>query len=288
MRLARFSVGGGPLVGLVDGNSVTSLSDRIPGLRSEMIGLIAAWDEYADRIKAAGAAADYRLSEVTLLAPVPRPGKIFGIGLNYADHIAESGLQRPEHQLWFSKAVTSVAGPYDPIQRPAVSTALDYEAELVFVVGKRCRHVPSAQADTAIFGYCAGNDVSVRDWQMRTGQFTIGKSFDTHAPFGPFIVTRDEIDPRGLGIRSFVNGEKRQDSNTRNLIFDCAAQVAHLSQAMTLEPGDVIFTGTPGGVGVAMKPPRFLEAGDRVKIEIDGIGFIENEVVDEEPAADSR
>ena len=281
MRLARFSVGGDPLLGLVEGNRVTTLSDRVPGLPKEMIELIAAWDRFAGRVEALRGKADYELSEVALLAPVARPGKVLGIGLNYADHIAEAGMKRPEHQMWFSKAVTAVAGPYDAIERPAVSTALDYEAELVFVVGKRCRHVPLAGASDAIFGYCAGNDVSVRDWQMRTGQFTIGKSFDTHAPFGPFIVTPDEIDPRNLGIRSFVNGEKRQDSNTKHLIFDCAAQVAHLTQAMTLEPGDVIFTGTPGGVGVAMKPPKFLKAGDRVRVEIDGIGFIENEVVDE-------
>jgi ureidoglycolate lyase len=285
MRLARFSVGGDPLLGLVDGDRVTTLSDRIPALPKEMIELIAQWNEFAGQIEAVRGKPDYKLSEVALLAPVARPGKVLGIGLNYADHIAEAGMKRPEHQMWFSKAVTAVAGPYDAIERPAVSTALDYEAELVFVVGKRCRHVQLARATAAIFGYCAGNDVSVRDWQMRTGQFTIGKSFDTHAPFGPFIVTPDEIDPRNLGIRSFVNGEKRQDSNTKHLIFDCAAQVAHLTQAMTLEPGDVIFTGTPGGVGVAMKPPRFLKAGDRVRVEIDGIGFIENEVVDEAVSA---
>jgi ureidoglycolate lyase len=281
MRLARFSVGGDALLGLVDGDHVTTLSDRIPALPREMTGLISAWDELAARVEAVRGKADYNLSEVRLLAPVARPGKVLGIGLNYADHIAEAGMKRPEHQMWFAKAVTAVGGPYDPIARPLVSTALDYEAELVFVVGKRCRHVPLERAGAAIFGYCAGNDVSVRDWQMRTGQFTIGKSFDTHAPFGPFIVTPDEIDPRNLGIRTFVNGDKRQDSNTRHLIFDCAAQVAHLTQAMTLEPGDVIFTGTPGGVGFASKPPRFLKAGDRVRIEIEGIGFIENEVVDE-------
>ena len=281
MRLASFSVGGERMLGLVDGDSLSALSKRIPNLPSDMIGLIAAWSDFAAPVEKMRGHGDYKLSEVKLRAPVARPGKILGIGLNYADHIAESGMKRPEHQMWFSKAVTAVAGPYDPIQRPAVSTALDYEAELVFIVGKRCRHVPVEQADAAIFGYCAGNDVSVRDWQLRTGQFTLGKSFDTHAPFGPFIVTPDELDPRSLGIRSFVNGEKRQDSNTKNLIFDCAAQVAHLSQAMTLEPGDVMFTGTPGGVGVAMKPPKFMKAGDRVRVEIDGIGFIENEVVDE-------
>ncbi|MEA2625060.1 MAG: hypothetical protein QOD06_1105 [Candidatus Binatota bacterium] len=276
-------MGGDRLLGLVDGDRVTKLSGRIPGLPNDMIGLITSWSELARKVEAATGATDYRLSDVALLAPVPRPGKIFGIGLNYADHVAEAGMKQPEHQLWFAKAATAVTGPYDPIERPIVSTALDYEAELVFVVGTRCRHVPVERADAAIFGYAAGNDVSVRDWQMRSGQFTIGKSFDTHAPFGPFLVTPDEIDPRNLGIRTFVNGEKRQDSNTRNLIYDCAAQVAHLSQAMTLEPGDVIFTGTPGGVGVAMKPPRFLVPGDSVRIEIDGIGFIENPVVDEAP-----
>jgi 2-keto-4-pentenoate hydratase/2-oxohepta-3-ene-1,7-dioic acid hydratase in catechol pathway len=281
MKLATFSVAGSQRLGLVDGDRVTSLSDRIAAMPKDMIGLIAAWGELSRKVEGTTPAGDYKLSEVRLLAPVPRPGKVLGIGLNYADHIAEAGMKRPEHQLWFAKAVTAVSGPFDPIQRPVVSTALDYEAELVFVVGKRCRHVPVERAHEAIFGYCAGNDVSVRDWQMRTGQFTLGKSFDTHAPFGPFIVTPDEIDPRNLGIRTFVNGEKRQDSNTKHLIFDCAAQVAHLSQVMTLEPGDVMFTGTPGGVGMAMKPPRFLKAGDRVRVEIDGIGAIESVVEDE-------
>jgi 2-keto-4-pentenoate hydratase/2-oxohepta-3-ene-1,7-dioic acid hydratase in catechol pathway len=282
MRLARFSIGRGePLLGLVEGNSVSNLSGRIPRLGGDMISLIAGWDQFAGGVRAAAGKADYELSAVTLLAPVARPGKILGIGLNYADHIAEAGIKRPEHQVWFSKPPTAVTGPYAPIERPVVSTQLDYEAELVYVIGKRCRHIPVERADTVIFGYSIGNDVSVRDWQLRTGQFMIGKSFDTHAPFGPFIATPDELDPRDLAIRSFVNGDLRQSSNTRHLIFDCAAQVAHLSQAMTLEPGDVIFTGTPGGVGVAMSPPRFLQAADRVRVEIDGIGFIENEVVDE-------
>jgi len=281
MKLTTFSVAGDRRLGLVDGDRVTTLSDRIPGLPKDMIGLIAAWDELSRKVGALKPAADYKLSDVKLLAPVPRPGKVLGIGLNYADHVAESGLQRPEHQLWFAKAVTAVNGPFDPILRPVVSTKLDYEAELVFVVGKRCRHVPVERAREAIFGYCAGNDVSVRDWQMRTGQFTLGKSFDTHAPFGPYIVTPDEIDPRNLGIRTFVNGERRQNSNTQQLIFDCAQQLAHLSQVMTLEPGDAFFTGTPGGVGAAMKPPQFLKAGDRVRIEIDGIGSIESVVEDE-------
>jgi 2-keto-4-pentenoate hydratase/2-oxohepta-3-ene-1,7-dioic acid hydratase in catechol pathway len=175
-----------------------------------------------------------------------------------------------------------VNGPYDPIEKPKASDAIDYEAELVFIIGKRCRHVSREDAAAAIFGYSVGNDVSVRDWQMATSQFLLGKSFDTHAPFGPWIVTPDELgDPHALGIRSFVNGQKRQDSNTRHLIFDIYDQIAHVSQAMTLEPGDVIFTGTPGGVGMAMDPPCFLRAGDTVRVEIERIGVLEAKVTAE-------
>jgi 2-keto-4-pentenoate hydratase/2-oxohepta-3-ene-1,7-dioic acid hydratase in catechol pathway len=149
------------------------------------------------------------------------------------------------------------------------------------VIGRRCRHVSREEARTVIFGYCVGNDVTVRDWQFKTSQFVLGKSFDTHAPIGPWIVTADAIDPHNLEIRSYVNGEERQHSNTRHFIFDCYAMVEHLSKAMTLEPGDLIFTGTPSGVGAVMKPPKFLAAGDVVRVEIDGIGAIENHVVNE-------
>jgi 2-keto-4-pentenoate hydratase/2-oxohepta-3-ene-1,7-dioic acid hydratase in catechol pathway len=162
---------------------------------------------------------------------------------------------------------------------------LDYEAELVYVIGKRCKHVPLERAHEAIFGYCAGNDISVRDWQTRTKQVTIGKSFDTSAPFGPYIVTPDELDVTNLGIRSFVNGVKRQDSNTRHLIFGCPTQIAYLSQAMTLEPGDIVFTGTPSGVGAMMDPKVWLRPGDKVRVEIDGIGAIENEIEQEVASA---
>ena len=281
MNLARFDVEGGPRLGLVEGEAVALLSDRIAGLPADMIGLIARWDDFAGQAEAVRGKADYALTEVRLLAPIRRPGKILAIGLNYADHVAEAGIAKPAHQLWFTKAATAANGPYDAIERPIVSAAVDYEAELVAVIGQGGRHIARDQAEAAVFGYCVGNDVSVRDWQMQSGQFMIGKSFDTHAPFGPWIVTSDELDSADLAIRSFVNGEKRQDSNTRHLIFDVPAQIAHVSQAMTLEPGDLIYTGTPGGVGMAMKPPRFLGAGDRVRVEIDGIGFIENPVVDE-------
>lgn len=222
------------------------------------------------------------LESFALLAPVARPGKIFGIGLNYADHVAESGMARPVEQLWFTKAVTSVNAPYAPIELPRVSTQLDYEAELAFVIGKRCRHVSVDKAHEVIFGYCASNDVSIRDWQTKTSQFVLGKSFDTHCPYGPWLVTPDELgDPHDLGIRCQVNGEVRQNSNTKELIFNCFEQIAFLSQAMTLEPGDLILTGTPGSVGIGFKPARWLKAGDVVRVEIDHIGAIENTVVGE-------
>ncbi|WP_176599242.1 fumarylacetoacetate hydrolase family protein [Sphingobium sp. 15-1] len=279
MKLLRFSVGGElPKLGVLEGDAVADLTSRIAAIGDRMELLIADWEIHRSACEAARGTVDYRLSDVQPCAPIARPGKIFGIGLNYADHVAEANMELPAGQLWFSKAATAANGPYDPIQLPKVSSALDYEAELVFVIGKRCRHVSKERAKDVIFGYCVGNDVSVRDWQFRSSQFVLGKSFDSHAPFGPWIVTSDELDPVSLGIRTFVNGEKRQDSNTRHLIFDCAAQVEELSKAMTLEPGDVIFTGTPGGVGGAMTPPCFLKAGDRVRVEIDGIGHIENPV----------
>jgi 2-keto-4-pentenoate hydratase/2-oxohepta-3-ene-1,7-dioic acid hydratase in catechol pathway len=213
-----------------------------------------------------------------------RPRKFFAIGLNYADHVAESGLDTPEHLTVFMKAPTCVAGPYDPIERPVVSEWLDYEGELGFVIGRRCRHVSAEDAASVIAGYLVVDDVSVRDWQMQTPQWSLAKSFDTHGPIGPWIVTPDELgDPHALGIRTFVNDEVRQESNTSQLIFDCFRIVEILSQACTLEPGDVIATGTPSGVAGAMEGQPWLEPGDRVRIEIDGIGAIDNEVVDERP-----
>jgi len=282
MKLVTFCLPGGrPEIGaLVDGG-IVQISKHIADAPAGMIGLIETWPTFSDRLQAltANGRADHALDAVTLLAPVPRPPKILGIGLNYADHLAESGMDKPADQLWFAKMPTSATGPFAPIDLPRVSEQLDYEAELAFVIGKRCRHVSRERAHEVIFGYCAANDVSVRDWQVRTSQFTLGKSFDTHAPFGPWIVTSDEIaDPHALGIRCFVNGDKRQDSNTRELIFNCFEQVEHLSKVMTLEPGDLILSGTPGGVGVGSKPPRWLRTGDRVKVEIDGIGAIENVV----------
>jgi 2-keto-4-pentenoate hydratase/2-oxohepta-3-ene-1,7-dioic acid hydratase in catechol pathway len=229
------------------------------------------------------------LADVTLLPPVARPPKFLAIGLNYADHAAEANLATPEFPVVFAKLGSCVNGPFDAVQRPLVSDQLDYEGELGFVIGRRCRHVKAADAASAIAGYVVVNDVSVRDWQTRTPQWTLGKSFDTHGPIGPWLTTADEVeDPHALGIRTWVNGELRQESNTKHLIFDCYALVEHLSAACTLEPGDVVATGTPAGVGMLMDPPRLLRAGDVVRVEIDRIGAIENRVVDEPAANDSK
>jgi 2-keto-4-pentenoate hydratase/2-oxohepta-3-ene-1,7-dioic acid hydratase in catechol pathway len=284
MKLATFDTGAGPQLGAVTADRIVPLRDAAPALPGDMIGLISIWPAAERDVRriAEGAAGALPLEQVRLLAPIRRPGKIMAIGLNYADHIAESNLGTPEHQIWFSKAATAANGPYAPIQVSRVSQALDYEAELVAVVGKGGRHVSKADAAGAVFGYCCGNDATERAWQMRTTQWVLGKSFDTHAPFGPWITTADEVaDPHALSIRCLVNGEVRQDSNTRHLVFNVWDQIEHLSQAMTLEPGDLIFTGTPGGVGVAMTPRRFLKNGDRVRVEIEGLGALDNPCANE-------
>jgi len=283
MKLATFETGGDARVGIVAGDGLIDLREAAPRLPRDMIGLIAAWPEAREELeRLARGPAHLELGAVRLLAPVPNPQKVLAIGLNYADHIAESGLPAPDKQIWFSKLPNAVNGPFDPIQMPKASAAVDYEAELVAIVGKRCRHVSKQDAPGVVFGYAAGNDVSVRDWQFHTPQWLLGKSFDTHAPFGPWIVTADEIgDPHALDISCTVNGETRQRSNTGNLVFDVHDQIALVSQAVTLMPGDAIFTGTPGGVGFAAKPPRYLKAGDVVRVEIARIGAIEARMVDE-------
>ena len=281
MKLATYLYEGKSTIGAVTAQGIVPLS----GLASSMIELIADWNNLSERAAALQEAASglLPLSSVTLQAPVLRPGKVLAIGLNYKDHIAESGLATPEHQLWFGKQPTSINGPYDPIDIPSAgATSVDYEAELVAVIGRPGRHIDRGAAASHIFGYCCGNDVSVREWQRQTAQWMLGKSFDTHAPIGPWIVTSDEIgDPHTLDISCSVNGDVRQNSNTRHLLFDVFDQVSHLSKVMTLEPGDVIFTGTSGGVGAARKPPEFLKAGDKVCVEIERIGTIEGEMVAE-------
>jgi len=284
MKLCTFlDRAGAARVGIVDGDSVVDLAAAAPALPRELAALLAAGPSALAEARRAVAAARSRLplASLTLAAPILRPPKFLAIGLNYADHVAEAGLETPKWPTVFNKQSTCVVGPTADVHLPRASSALDYEGELGFVIGARCRHVPRARAHEVIAGYLVVNDVSVRDWQLRVPTWTMGKSFDTHGPLGPWLTTADEIDASGLRLRTWVNGELRQDSSTKQLIFDCAAIVEHLSTAFTLEPGDVVATGTPGGVGIALKPPRLLKAGDVVRVEIEGLGALENRVVPE-------
>ncbi len=219
------------------------------------------------------------LEELTLLSPVPRPGKVLCLGLNYRDHAAESGMLVPEQPVLFSKFSSAVIGPGSAIRIPPGSSQVDYEAELAVVIGRRTRSVSPAEAMQHVLGYTCLNDVSARDFQFRDGQWQRGKSCDTFCPLGPWIVTRDELqDPHRLAIRLRRNGETLQDSNTGQLVFGVPELVAFLAETITLEPGDVIATGTPPGVGFARKPPVFLRPGDRVEVEIEAIGVLANPV----------
>jgi 2-keto-4-pentenoate hydratase/2-oxohepta-3-ene-1,7-dioic acid hydratase in catechol pathway len=211
----------------------------------------------------------WSLSEVDLLAPIPEPGTVYAIGLNYAKHVAETGNKAPEAPIVFVKVRGAVAPPGGPVRCPAVVTRLDYEGELAIVIG----------AGGAIGGYCVADDVSARDLQGREPQWTRAKGADTFCPFGPWVTTIDEVrDGDDLRLRTWVNDELRQDSSTSDLIFGCQALVDFISQTCTLRPGDLILTGTPSGVGMAMDPPQFLRSGDRIRIAIDGLGEIAHAV----------
>lgn len=224
----------------------------------------------------------FALADVKIEAPIPRPSKYLAVSLNYADHIEETGKEKPEYPTFFNKQIGCIIGSGSAIHRPRVSEKLDYEGELALVIGKCCRHVPRNRAADVIGGYLAANDVSVRDWQIRSPTWTLGKSFDTHGPTGPWIVTPDEIgNPHNLDIKTWVNDTLRQSSNTRHLIFDCYVLVEYLSTVMTLEPGDIIATGTSSGVGVMMKPRGYMKPGDVVRVEIEKIGVLENPVIEE-------
>jgi 2-keto-4-pentenoate hydratase/2-oxohepta-3-ene-1,7-dioic acid hydratase in catechol pathway len=283
MKLVTFTHNNETRVGAVDGGFVVDGKNntKIP---ATMLEFLSAGDSALAAMRQQIDSGNDRiaLDQVKLLAPVPRPGKYLAISLNYADHIDETGLDKPEYPSFFNKQSSCVIGPGDAIHRPKVSDKLDYEGELAFVIGKRCRHVPVDKAEQVIAGFTIANDVSVRDWQFRSPTFTVGKSFDTHGPLGPWLVTSDEIgDPHNLNIKTWVDGELRQDSNTRHMIFNCYEMIAYLSQAMTLEPGDVISTGTPSGVGVKMKPRGYMRPGQTVRIEIEGIGELVNPVIEE-------
>lgn len=282
MKLATFTHDGSTRIGAVVDDGILDLADD--DLPSDMLELLQRGDGALDTVRALIAQGGnvISLEDVLLHQPVLRPGKILAIGLNYADHIAETGGDAPKVQLWFNKQSTASNGPFDKVAHPVASDMLDYEGELAVVIGKRCRHVPAERALEVVAGFTVINDVSVRDWQRRSPTFQMGKSFDTHAPMGPWIVTTDEVgDPHNLDIKTWVNGELRQDSNTKHLIFNINQQIEHLTTAFTLEPGDVLATGTSSGVAMAMDPPPWLVPGDKVKIEIEKIGAIENTIAKE-------
>jgi 2-keto-4-pentenoate hydratase/2-oxohepta-3-ene-1,7-dioic acid hydratase in catechol pathway len=285
VKLATFRTGDGHHLGVVDGDEVADVTAADPSLGPDL-GAVLAAGRLGDVAAVASSAPRVALAGLTLASPVLRPPKFLAIGLNYAKHVAESRMDKPAHQLWFNKQSTCAVGSGDAIHVPKASAIVDYEGELAFVIGTRCRHVPKERAEEVIAGYTICNDVSVRDWQTRTPTMTMGKSFDTHGPLGPWVVTPDELgDPHRLSLRTWVNDELRQDGKTDDLIYDCFDMVEHLTTAFTLEPGDVISTGTPAGVGIAMQPPGLLKAGDVVRIEIEGIGVLENPVIDEPDTA---
>lgn len=269
--------------GAVVGDEVVDLTDQEVGLPAEMVDLLVGGQGALERATQAHRTGARRLSleQVQLVAPVPRPPKVLAMGMNYAAHIAEMGRDAPEHQVWFNKQRTCVIGPGEAIEIPVVSDAVDYEGELAFVIGRTARRVPAEEAMAVVAGFTVMNDVSVRDWQWRAPTWTMGKSFDTHGPLGPWIVTADELgDPHRLRLRTWVNEELRQDGTTEDMVFGVGQMVELLSTACTLEPGDVVTTGTPPGVGASFSPPKWLVPGDVVRIEIEGIGTLENPVTD--------
>jgi len=283
MRFVTFDRGSSTEAGALTSEGIISLRDAgFPDVLSVIAGGAEALDRVQRWLYAPPWGQILKFSEVKLHAPLPRPPKIICIGLNYRAHAIESGAQIPEVPTMFAKFSNVTIGCGQPIVLPRNSSKPDYEAEMAFVIGRRGRHVPAEKWRDYVFGYTNFNDVSARDFQMRTSQWMIGKTFDTFAPMGPAIVTADEVaDPHALDIRTMINGEVLQHSNTSDLIFKIPELIAYLSSVFTLEPGDVIATGTPSGVGFARKPPRWLVPGDEVVVRVEGLGELKNPVVGE-------
>jgi 2-keto-4-pentenoate hydratase/2-oxohepta-3-ene-1,7-dioic acid hydratase in catechol pathway len=278
-----------PRLGLVDNNQVIDLADAQPALPRDMVALLQGGNEALAQAAAAAAGIQRRvpLQDVQLLPPVLRPGKIVCIGLNYLDHAAEGGNPKPEYPSFFLRTTNSLVPHNAPLKRPSVSDKLDFEAELAVVIGKRSRYLTPANALEAVAGYSCFNDGTLRDYQRKTAQWTIGKNFDETAPFGPWLVPASELPPgaTGLKIESRLNGQVMQSDNTRNMMFPVIEALCLITEAITLEVGDVIAMGTPAGVGYARKPPVWMKAGDRIEIEIERIGVLSNPVVDDPRAA---
>jgi 2-keto-4-pentenoate hydratase/2-oxohepta-3-ene-1,7-dioic acid hydratase in catechol pathway len=282
MKLTRFIVEGKPRLGKVVGSQIIDLSSAAPDCGSSMRALMERLDALRPALEALDAPS-FALADVQLIAPITDPGKFLAIGMNYKAHAEEAaaaGIPTPKSQLWFNKQVTCINGPYDDVVLPSVSDKVDYEAELGFIIGKRCRHVRREDAESVVAGYFVANDVTARDWQFRSPTYTLGKSFDTHGPIGPWITTADEVpDPHDLTLSLSLNGEERQQASTGGMIYDIWDQISYLSTVMTLEPGDIIVTGTPSNVGIATD--TFMKPGDVVRVEVSGLGSIQNRFVAE-------
>lgn len=282
MRLITFTDEQSTRIGILHEDQIVDLSAAAPDIPSEMVAFLEAGDAALEKARAAAdAQATINLSDVTLESPVLRPPKILAVGLNYREHVEETGRELPKVPIIFNKQSTSATGPFAPILRPHESVALDYEGEMGVVIGKRCRRVPKDRYAEVVAGYTVLNDVTIRDWQRRSPTMTMGKSWDSHCPMGPSIVTPDEVDISKLDLKTLVNGDVRQQSDTSYLIFDVPTLIEHLSTAFTLEPGDVIATGTCAGVAAAMEGQPWLKDGDVVRVEIESLGAIENKVVDD-------
>lgn len=282
MKLARYSINHHTTIGVVQGDQVHDLAQLLPDAPHSIREVLAAGAPLQARINAAlrTAGAGLPLAAVRLCAPIPDAQKYLAIGMNYHDHAEEAaraGVPVPKNQLWFNKQVSCITGPFDPVYRPKVSDKMDYEAELGVVIGRRCRYVSASDAPGVVGGYFVANDLTARDWQFKSPTYTLGKSFDTHGPIGPWITTADEVpDPHALQMRLWVNGELRQQASTGGMIHSIWQQIEELSQVMTLEPGDLIATGTCANVGIALG--KFLQPGDLVRVEIESLGHIENRV----------
>jgi len=276
----------GALVSQNERDYILDLNRAQPTLPTEMVAFLQAGEAARSLARCTVAAPDTRYllptDRVTLLAPIPRPGKLICVGHNYHDHAGGSSAALPEYPAFFAKYSNVVIGPHQPIVYPRFSIQLDYEAELAVVIGKRARYVPEERALDFVAGYTIFNDVTARDYQNRTSQWTFGKTFDTFGPMGPALVTADEIpDPGNLELLLTLNGQEMQRSNTRNLIFSIPFLISYLTKVMTLEPGDLISTGTPSGTGAMHKPPVFMKPGDEVRIRIEKIGELVNTIVAE-------
>lgn len=289
MKLARYTMNDRTVIGVIQGNQIVELARVLPSAPASIREVLAAGPDLLQQITMAlpSAPVGQALAEVRLEVPIPDPQKYLAIGMNYQDHAEEAaraGIAIPKTQLWFNKQVSCITGPYNTVYKPRVTDKMDYEAEMGVVIGKRCRYVSEADARSVVGGYFVANDLTARDWQFASPTFTLGKSFDTHGPIGPWITTDNEIaDPHDLQMRLWVNGELRQNQNTGKMIYNIWQQIHHLSQVMTLEPGDLIATGTCANVGIALG--KFLQPGDVVRVEIDQLGHIENRVI-EEPVED--